>query len=718
MSKYILCTATSVQLGHQRFPDRHERPRIKAWRCDLTALSRSHNFYFVACNDTIHVYQPRFPDQSIPGEPELVLHPPTSSPNLRYGIDPEDPHSITRLHVDYLGQDEIILVTCDDGDVIGYRTDEIQRVFDKQREALDDQDGLRIEESVRTFLHRNVGASAWGLAIHREARMIAISANTEKVTVIAYALAQLDNESDNTSLSSGSGLDDCSDEENPADFPSPRRQDHVIVLSASHNVPSVSFNNSGDDPSGRWLSSCSIVGETLIWDLHNPTKPVRTIRLGFCASTKDPTKAPKLRPGTCACLRPSTVPHAMWSTMFLDANSAYDDSSLQNLTPPLDHPLPYIKDLGECKHQFSVRQRSSPLMTTVSTNETLFNSAAHVMDLSETESVTTEDDWIPSTSSSESNSNDQLNQFEESNMEVGVSAGFLAASQQHPGPAELLGTVLNAAPNVDAAQPPPPQAPSNAINAFGAWYQPPNQTPAADFTYEDSDSEDELFIPTFAQVHMAFANAIQPARAYCEIITAFTMARQPHITSPFLIVTKEDVHLYQRPLDYVGDHAEPIITIRQPLHPEKHQSPFPFIPGSHDRHCYTTQIPELGVFIIASPHGRAGVFSLTKSMQKPRARPLYSFHLEYVLPFANDDKTKIWDVEGTRLVGVAAGPVQGMLDRSDRFSGDSEEKDADCERCGSRRWRVLMYFTNHTVLAFELGRRRAGEMPEVDELIV
>jgi hypothetical protein len=26
------------------------------------------------------------------------------------------------------------------------------------------------------FLHRNVGASAWGLAVHREARIIAISA--------------------------------------------------------------------------------------------------------------------------------------------------------------------------------------------------------------------------------------------------------------------------------------------------------------------------------------------------------------------------------------------------------------------------------------------------------------------------------------------------------------------------------------------------------------
>ena len=105
-------------------------------------------------------------------------------------------------------------------------------------------------------------------------------------------------------------------------------------------------------------------------------------------------------------------------------------------------------------------------------------------------------------------------------------------------------------------------------------------------------------------------------------------------------------------------------------------------------------------------------------MQKPCARPLYSFQLEYVLPFSNDDKSKIWDIEGSRLIGVAAGPVQGMLDRSDRYSGESDEKDAEKERCGSRRWRLLMYFTNHTVLAFELGRRRVDQMPEVDELVV
>ncbi|KAH6642250.1 hypothetical protein C7974DRAFT_420559 [Boeremia exigua] len=708
MSKNISCTATSVQLGYKRFPDRHERPRIKAWRCDLTALSRSHNFYFVACNDTIRVYQPKFPDQSIPGDPALILHPPISAPGLTPGIDHEDSHSITRLHVDYLGQDEIILITCDDGDVIGYRTEEIQRVLDKHREAPDDEDEFDIEEPVRTFLHRNVGASAWGLAIHQEARMIAISANTEKVTVIAYALAQPMDYSDDEDASSDSGLSNCSDEEESKDFPQPRRQDHIITLSARHNVPSVSFNNSGDDPSGRWLSSCSINGEALIWDLHNPEQAVRTIRLGFCASVRDPTKAPKLNPGTCACLRPSMVPHAVWDTMFLDVDIAFEDPSLQFPALPVDHPFPHIRDVSECKSRFAVKPRKHPHMG-IPTIEASSDDEFSNMNISEAGSVISDDEGSQLSSSTGSTDSEYVDSIEEAVMELDAT-GDPVDDQLSQEPVESsedtldssanIGTVSHGAPSTQVAV---AQEPVNAINPFGAWFQPLNQnTTTIVWDDDESDSDDGLFVPSTTHIHIAFANAIQPARAYCEIGTAFTLARQPKITSPLLIVTKEDVHLYQRPLDYIGDKSDPIITIRQPLHPDKRENAFPFIPGSHDRHCYTTQIPELGIFIVASPNGRAGIFSLTKSAKKN----------------AGPANSKIWDVEGARLIGVAAGPVQGMLDRPDRFSNENEHIFEDAGKPGMRRWRLMMYFTDHTVLAFEVAKQRDGAMPGVGELVV
>jgi hypothetical protein len=447
--------------------------------------------------------------------------------------------------VDYLGQDEIILITCDDGDVIGYRTEEIQRAVDKRREASDDENDIFAEEPVRTFLHRNVGASAWGLAIHQEARMIAISANTHKVTVIAYALAQPGGNSDNSSISSDSDMEECSDEENLADFPSPRRQDHVITLSARHNVPSVSFNNSGDDMVGRWLSSCSINGETLIWDLHHPDKCVRIIRLGFCASVKDPTKAPQHNPGSCACLRPSNFPHAIWSNMFLDASTAYQDPSLQDLALPLhhDHPLPYIQDVSVCKGRFSVKGRKSYPGLPVVTQNVPPHVEASEMSMSEDDSDFVDDSEPEALASSESASAGQSYQSgSEDHVDEAMNQGVLMdahtiVSEDTDQSSTDDGDVLPTAP---ASHPPPTEIPSNAINAFGVWFQPPNNT-ATIVWDSDSDSDDEMFVPTTAQAQMAFANAVQPARAYCEVTTAFTLARQVcqyHLTVLDLLLTR------------------------------------------------------------------------------------------------------------------------------------------------------------------------------------
>lgn len=88
------------------------------------------------------------------------------------------------------------------------------------------------------------------------------------------------------------------------------------------------------------------------------------------------------------------------------------------------------------------------------------------------------------------------------------------------------------------------------------------------------------------------------------------------------------------------------------------------------------------------------------------------------MPFENSNENMICDVQGAKLIGVAAGPVQGMLDKADDFVEQSEGKGRYCDKPGSRRWRLMMYYTDHTVLAFELGKRREGEVPEVETLIV
>ena len=283
---------------------------MKSWRCELTGLSKVYNLYFVADVDTIRVYQPSFPDQSLSDE-VLVLHPPVSVPGLRGYIDPHCPHSITRLHVDYLGREEIILVTCDDGDVIGYRVQEIQQAIEDRRPS-GAKSNTDKSSQVRVFLHRNVGKSAWGLAVHREARLIAISANTRRITVIAYALVGTTDSSETSNL----------DDDGTPDYPTRRQRDHVITCSAQSNIPSVSFDNSGRDPSGRWMFSSCIDGRSLLWALHQNDHPgpilAQEIFVVFCAGEN------YVRPvygGNCGCSQYRRIPHAIWATLFLDPQS-------------------------------------------------------------------------------------------------------------------------------------------------------------------------------------------------------------------------------------------------------------------------------------------------------------------------------------------------------------------------------------------------------------
>lgn len=223
--------------------------------------------------------------------------------------------------------------------------------------------------------------------------------------------------------------------------------------------------------------------------------------------------------------------------------------------------------------------------------------------------------------------------------------------------------------------------------------------------------------------------------------------------TPCLIFTKEEIFLHQQPLpqtwpqgDTAVPHHQPIKTIRRPLHPGAW---LPYL-GSFDRICYFTQIPELGIFIIASPVGRAAIFSIyhTNHSDREQLRE-YGFKLEYILPFVKDKEKDVTSFTHSRLVGIAVSPVQGMFDKPgaggpDRSDGggvfhrsgsedgekEEEEDDEDEEHDGNlnidtdqqrvnvhRRWRLLMYYLDHTLISFEIERKRKGG-PMVCDLVV
>jgi hypothetical protein len=139
--------------------------------------------------------------------------------------------------------------------------------------------------------------------------------------------------------------------------------------------------------------------------------------------------------------------------------------------------------------------------------------------------------------------------------------------------------------------------------------------------------------------------------------------------------------------------------MRRPLHIGSSADPS----SSSDRLCFSTQIPELGLFIIGSPIGRVAIFALTKSGETGE----FGFQLEYILPFRKGDENEIVHPQagsGSRMVGVAVGPVQGEL--GDRIG------------MRDRRWRLIIYFTDHSMMSFELSRKRGGEDVGLGELVV
>ena len=183
--------STSYQSGQSR-QNLDERPRPEKWRHNLAALSHCHNLYIVAYNEELHVFEPQYPTQRVSSHASLIVQLPVSRPNLRGHIRRDSPHSVNHLLIAELGQQEIVLCCCDDGDVLAFTTDTIMTAVERRRRPDNAQD--RVADEVRPFFHAHVCRSAWGLAVHTMARKIAVSANTHKITVFAFALNESEDE--------------------------------------------------------------------------------------------------------------------------------------------------------------------------------------------------------------------------------------------------------------------------------------------------------------------------------------------------------------------------------------------------------------------------------------------------------------------------------------------------------------------------------------------
>ena len=258
--------------GKVRFPLQEglKPPPISLYRNNLTALSQYHNLFFIACIDKIHVYSPQFPSQKISSKSELEFKLAATQPGLSGYIDHEHPHAVNQLVIGDLGNQEILVATCDDGDVVVYSTRHIYNAIEIGQDI-----GPTLFDPIRPFFKRNVGMSAWGIAIHKAARLIAISSNTKQIKVFAFAVGQNSPSERSSPVSDEDLLGDLDRDPGGADWkrvhtwsPDQRSRNlEIILIGHSHNIPNIAFCNTEDDLLGRYLVSTDINGWTYVWDI-------------------------------------------------------------------------------------------------------------------------------------------------------------------------------------------------------------------------------------------------------------------------------------------------------------------------------------------------------------------------------------------------------------------------------------------------------------------
>ena len=155
-----------------------------------------------------------------------------------------------------LGEQEILLCACDDGDVVAYYTSAIAATIN----AVSDygyEESKATDSFLKPMLLRNLGKSAWGLAVHTQGRLIAASCNSHNITVFSFALKLPE-----------FGLEEYGNDRLQEIILRRERDTEYRLTGHRFNIPNISFLNSDSDLEGRYLVSTDLTGVILLWDLH------------------------------------------------------------------------------------------------------------------------------------------------------------------------------------------------------------------------------------------------------------------------------------------------------------------------------------------------------------------------------------------------------------------------------------------------------------------
>ena len=131
-----------------------------------------------------------------------------------------------------------------------------------------------------------------------------------------------------------------------------------------------------------------------------------------------------------------------------------------------------------------------------------------------------------------------------------------------------------------------------------------------------------------------------------------------------------------------------------------------------DRLSMIQQIPELGVVVVGSAAGRAAILTLTKMTSDP---PFSGFRVDWIIPLKSQEDRDVRPE--APLMGIAVSPVQGQGDQGEIADEDGVGPDAS-GRLGTRKYRIMLVYAEHTILSYEIDRSTTGTGYEVNDRIV
>ena len=291
---HVKMKALNVEAGSERFPISKDvyPPRTASWRNNLTALSQRRNILFTACSHQIYVWCPSGRLQLLNSTPEMIITPVLKEPRATGYISPVSPHSINHIICDDLGTEEVLLFATDSGNVSAYHVEAICSALERAAE-LDEPRRPLDGSDIQPFFAEYVGRSAWGLAIHKFARLIAVSANTHDITVFAFGLVDPSGHQESGAdrgilEEAGEGYRDYYGQS--WEVIDSSRKLHDLRLQGSRkrsrnlrltyighetNIPSISFLNTDIEPNGEWMVSADIDNVMIVWSVWSLLTPYR-----------------------------------------------------------------------------------------------------------------------------------------------------------------------------------------------------------------------------------------------------------------------------------------------------------------------------------------------------------------------------------------------------------------------------------------------------------